>query len=295
LRRIATALLCVSALATASATGRPSPSAAGAHEDKQAKEATPVGEEFRQTYRLAPGARLEVRGVANGNFLILPSDGDSAEVHIVRTVRGAAGLACERLVVEQTGAGLTLRGDGGGACSGPTASLSQNVVLRVPRNVDVSLSDIQGPVILGEVEGRGPNFVKGPGGEKFAQPDARPYVVGRGFGGSVRINKIKGPVRLVQGAGDSEVSDVAGPLAVSVRGLGGKGLDVKGIGGIVELTLSEDLNAELEVKAIKGQVLKGTRDGGVEGTGRAELRERVGSGGATISVSRVEGDVLIRR
>lgn len=283
MRSFVTALLCATALATAPAD---------AHEDAHAKGATPVSEEFRQTYRLAPGARLEVKGVANGNFLILPADSDSAEVHIVRAARGSG---CERLVVEQTGAGLTLRGDGGSGCRGPLASLSQNVVLRVPRHADVTLSDIHGPVILGEVEGRGPNFVKGPDGQKVAQPEDRPYVVGRGFSGTVRINKIKGPVRFVQGSGDSEVSDIAGPLAVSVRGLGSRGLDVKGVGGIVELTLSEDLNAELEVKGIKGQVLKGTRDGVVEGTGRADLRERLGSGGASISVSRVGGDVLIRR
>jgi hypothetical protein len=290
------ALLCVSALATVAATRPPLPAAAVARAGVPAtEEATPVSEEFRQTFQLAPGARLEVRGVANGNFLILPADSDSAEVHIIRMARESAARPCERLVVEQTDAGLMLRGDGGSGCHGPLSSLSQNVVLRVPRHTDVTLSDIRGPVILGEVEGRGPNYAKGSDGQKVAQPADRPFVVGRGFSGAVRINKIKGPVRFVQGVGDSEVSDVAGPLAVSVRGLGGKGLEVRGVGGIVELTLSEDLNAELEVKGIKGQVIKGTRDGVFHGTGRAELRERVGSGGAPISVSHVEGDVLIRR
>jgi bifunctional DNA-binding transcriptional regulator/antitoxin component of YhaV-PrlF toxin-antitoxin module len=253
-----------------------------------------LSEEFRQTYRLAPGARLEVKRVANGSFVILPADGDSAEVRIIRSVRTGAGAACERLVVEQTGEGLALRGDGGAACRGPLAALRQSVVLRVPRHADVSLSDIHGAVILGEAEGRGPNYVKGPDGRKVEQPADRPYVIGRGFSGSVRINRIDGAVRFIQGAGDSEVSDVRGPLAVSVRGLGGKGLDVQRVGGTVELTLSDDINAELEVQSIKGQV-KYERGGVYETTGRSELRERLGNGGAQISVSRVEGNVLIRR
>ncbi|MDT5270422.1 MAG: hypothetical protein QOH49_2608 [Acidobacteriota bacterium] len=294
MRQLTTALLCLSALAPA-AVSRQRAAGGDAIANIYTKEAATVSEEFRQTYRLAPGAKLEVSGVANGAFLILPADGDAAEVHIVRSVRTGAGLACEKLVVEQTETVLSLRGNGGQGCRGPLAALSQNVVLRVPRHADVTLSDIHGPVILGEVEGRGPNFVKGPDGQKVAQPEDRPYVIGRGFGGSVRINKISGPVRFIQGTGDSEVSEISGPLAVSVRGLGGKGLDVRGIGGSVELTLSQDLNADLEVKGIKGQVRKSTLDGVVQGAGRADLRERIGVGGAPISISRVEGDVLIRR
>jgi hypothetical protein len=288
-------LFCLSALTTANASRTHSHTAAdSANDDTHTKGAAPVSEEFRQTYRLAPGARLEVKGVANGSFVILPNDGDSAEVRIIRSVRTGAGAACERLVVEQTGAGLSLRGDGGAACRGPLAALRQSVVLRVPRHADVTLSDIHGAVILGEAEGRGPNYVKGPDGRKVAQPVDRPYVVGRGFSGSVRINRIDGAVRFIQGAGDSEVSDVRGPLAVSVRGLGGKGLDVQGVGGTVELTLSDNLDADLEVQSIKGQVFKYARDG-VKTMGSAELRERLGNGGAQISVSRVEGNVLIRR
>jgi hypothetical protein len=252
-------------------------------------------EEFRRSYQFADGSHLEVSNVAVGSFLILPTDTDTAEVQITRSARDRADLACGALVVEHPPTRLVIRGSD--KCGSPRrdTTLTQNVILRIPRRSNVSLSDIHGPVILGEIEGRGPNFIKGPDGGRIPQPVDRPNVVGRGFSGAVRMRKIRGPIRFVQGAGNSEITDISGPLVVAVRGLGDKGLEVRNVGSIVEIILSDKLNATLRVYDIKGRVRTGNPEGTARRTGDINFGEQFGLGGASITVTNVDGDVVIRR
>jgi hypothetical protein len=273
----------------------PAPPGAGARKNPDMQKTEVENEEFRRTYQLAAGSCLEVSSIAVGSFLILPTDTDMAEVHITRSARDRADFACDKLVVEHTPTRLAIHD--AEKCRRPRrdTTLAQNVILRIPRGSDVSLSDIHGPIILGEIEGRGPNFIKGPDGSRIPQPVGRPAVVGRGFSGAVRMNKISGPIRFVQGAGDSEIADISGPLIVAVRALGDKGLEVKKVGGIVEIILSDKLNANLLVYDIKGQVLIGKPEGTPRHTGNSNFSEQVGQGGASISVRGIDGDVVIRR
>jgi hypothetical protein len=273
----------------------PPVSGGGVEARSSMKETATESEEIRRTYQLAAGSQLEVTRVAVGSFLILPTDTDLAEVHIVRSAKDRSELDCGKLVIEHSPTKLVLRGDEKSACPGRDITLRQDVTLRIPRRSGVCLVDIQGPIILGEIEGRGPNFIKGPDGRKIRQPADRPSVVGRGFSGDVRISGIRGPIRFLQGAGDSEISDISGPLVVSVRGLGARGLGVKNVGDNVEIVLSDGLNADLSVRGVKGQVLTGKPEGDARPTGRRDFNERAGAGGAPISLTGIVGDVVIRR
>jgi hypothetical protein len=290
--RILLAGFCVLALGVFRLFSAP---AGGAQKKNNMQKSELEREEFHQSYRLAAGSRLEVSGVALGSFLILPTDTDVAEVHITRSARDRAELACGKLVVNHSPAELAVKDDEKSSRPGQDSTLCQDVILKIPRGSDVSLNDIQGPVILGEIEGRGPNFIEGPKGEKIPQPVDRPSAVGRGFSGSVRMNKIRGPIRFVQGAGGSEIVDVSGPLVVAVRSLGSQGLDLKRVDDLVEIILSESLNAHLLVRDIKGQVLMGKPEGIAHDTGRRDFSEQIGAGGAPISVKDIGGDVIIRR
>src|SRR5262249_25604123 len=145
------AWFCVSAQCQAAAPGT------DAQKNPNMQKAELDSEEFRQTYQFAAGSRLEVSNVAIGSFLILPPDTVTAEVRIARRARNRAELAGGKLVVEHTPTRLVVRGDEKSGCPSQDTSLSQNVILKIPRESDVSLSDIHGPVVLGEIEGRGPN------------------------------------------------------------------------------------------------------------------------------------------
>src|SRR5689334_11466089 len=65
-------------------------------------------DEFNQSYTLAAGARVEVRGI-NGTVDIETANGSTAEVHIVRSARSRDDLNYHKIIVEQTANGLVVR------------------------------------------------------------------------------------------------------------------------------------------------------------------------------------------
>src|SRR5262245_3828806 len=70
----------------------------------------PERDEIRQSYELTPGARVEV-SVIYGPVDIETTDGNTAEVHIVRSARNRADLASRPIGIERTAAGLAVRGE----------------------------------------------------------------------------------------------------------------------------------------------------------------------------------------
>ena len=252
-------------------------------------------EEFRESYQLSPGAAVELENVPFGAVVVEPTDDAAVQVHMVRSARTREELACNRFVVEQTPDGLRLRSNENHDCRLQNVSVEQKVVLKVPRGLSVAVSTVSGPVRVGEFEGRGPNFVNGPGGEKIAQPADRPHVVGRGFDGTVSVRSISGPVTILQGGGRTSVSGVSGPVGITFRGRGVDGVRVSGVNGLVELRLTSELNADLLMRDIRGEV----RDLGagikLDNTEKGGFRSQLGAGGTPISISSVNGDVILRR
>lgn len=252
-------------------------------------------EEFRESYRLSPGASVELVNVPFGSVAIEPTDDEAVLVHMVRSARTRDELVCNRFVVEQTSGGLHLRSNENGDCRLENVSVQQNVLLRVPRSLNVLVSTVSGAVRLGELEGRGPNFVQGPSGEKIEQPADRPNVVGRGFNSTVSVRNISGPVSILQGGGQTSVSGVSGPVRITFRGQRADGVKVDGVSGSLELRLTRDLNAELLMRDIKGEVRNLGAGLKLDNTEKGGFRSRVGAGGAPISISSINGDVVLRR
>lgn len=252
-------------------------------------------EEFRESYRLAPGASVELVNVPFGSVAIEPTDDEAVLVHMVRSARTRDELICNRFVVEQTPGGLHLRSNENGNCQLQNVSIQQNVLLRVPRSLNVLVSTVSGAVRLGELEGRGPNFVRGPNGDKIAQPADRPNVIGRGFNGTVNVRNISGPVSIIQGGGQTSVSGVSGPISITFRSKKADEVKVDGVSGLLELRLTRDLNAELLMSDIHGQVRNLGAGLKLDSTEKGGFRSQLGAGGAPISISSINGDVVLRR
>jgi hypothetical protein len=253
-------------------------------------------EELHEHYQLSQDANVEVSNFPFGGIIIEPTDATTAEVHIVRTARTRDELACNRFVIEQTTTGgLRLRGNENGECRLQNTSIEQNVLLKIPRHANISASTISGPLRVGEAEGRGPNFVKGDDGQKVAQPADRPFITGKGFDGSVRVQSISGPVRILQGGGQTSVSGVSGPVSITFRNQSADGVKVNGVNGLVELRLTRDYNADLSMRDIRGDVRN--LDAGIklDATEKGGFRSQLGTGGAPISISSINGDVVLRR
>ena len=66
-------------------------------------------DEFKQTYQLPQGARVEISSI-RGSVKITNSDSATAEVRVIRTARNRADLEYHKIEVAQTGNTLVVRG-----------------------------------------------------------------------------------------------------------------------------------------------------------------------------------------
>jgi hypothetical protein len=232
-----------------------------------------VKDEFRQTYKLGPGARVEVSGI-NGTVEVKTADTSEADVQIVRSAQTQEDLAYSRIKVEHTPAGLTIKGErvdkdlsgklyrsifGGGR--GP---VRQRVVLLVPRQVELAASGVNGRVNIGEVDGE------------------------------VRVDGVNGRVNILQSLGATRISGVNGNIEATLAKLGERGVKVDGVNGNVQLRFRDAVNADVEVSGINGRVvakLPGLQPPSKDD--RHNYRAVIGTGGAPIRVSGMNGNLSL--
>jgi hypothetical protein len=226
----------------------------------------PEKDEFRQTYELGSGARVELRGI-NGGVEIETSSSSIAEVHILRSARNRDDLQYQKIIVEHQGNTLIVRGEKDhDGYRGRNREVRQRITLRVPRQIELLASGINGRVQAGEIDG------------------------------SVRLDGINGSVEVAQAAGYANVSGVNGRVVVTIARLGERGIDVNGINGGVEIRFNEEINADLEVSGCNGSVYADVPNVTMIGKiSRENFRARIGSGGARISVTGVNGRVRLSR
>lgn len=251
---IAVILIIAAAFVGRQMTGRDSVSGASGHE------------EFRQTYALDAGAAVEVRGI-NGSVEINTAETTSADVSIVRTAESADDLEGRRVQIEYSPSRLVIRGEDGRRnwwrrLWGGGGSVRQQVVLTVPRRIELETKGVNGPVKIGEVDG------------------------------AVSVGGVNGRVEVAQAAGRSEVKGVNGSVKLAVTRLGADGMDVKGVNGNVEVRLKENLNADISVKGLNGNFTLDVPNVTMqERENRSNMRARLGTGGSTINVTGVNGNV----
>ena len=225
----------------------------------------PERDTFDQSYQLAPGALVRVSGI-NGAVTIETSNTSTAEVHIVRSARTKEDLERNRVIVEQTASGLYIHGENNKDRWGERhgGDVRQRVSLRVPRQIDLQASGINGRVGVGEVDG------------------------------PVRLSGINGSANVAQARGYSEISGVNGTVTVTIAQLGERGITVSGVNGAVELRFAEALNADLHVNGINGSVSADVPNVTVQGRiNRSNFNAQIGAGGAPINVSGVNGNVRL--
>ena len=225
----------------------------------------PERDTFDQSYQLAPGALVHVTGI-NGSVTIETSNTSTAEVHIVRSARTKEDLDRNRVIVEQTASGLYIHGENNKDRWGERhgGDVRQRVSLRVPRQIDLQASGINGRVGVGEVDG------------------------------PVRLSGINGSADVAQARGYSDISGVNGRVTVTITQLGERGITVSGINGAVELRFAEALNADLHVNGINGAVSADVPNVTVQGRiNRSNFNAQIGTGGAPINVSGVNGNVRL--
>jgi DUF4097 and DUF4098 domain-containing protein YvlB len=224
-------------------------------------------DEIRQTLELSRGARVEVSGI-NGSVEIETTNGGAAEVHIVRSANDRADLEYHKIIVEHSPDSLVVRGekDRERNHAGRNRQVRQRVMMKVPRQIDLTTSGINGKVGVGSIDG------------------------------PVRLSGINGKVDVAQARGYSHISGINGRVSITITDLGERGIHVSGINGGVELQFAEELNADLDVSGVNGAVSPDVANVTIQGKlEKGNFRAKIGTGGSPISVSGVNGRVRLTR
>jgi hypothetical protein len=231
----------------------------------QSSSGAQVRDEIRKTVELSPGARVDVSGI-NGTVTIETSDTRTADIYIERTAETQEALSRRKVVISNTSDSLTIRGEKDGSFLGRMfgSNPKEKVTLRLPRQIALNTSGVNGAVKVGEIDG------------------------------PVDISGINGRVDVAQASGSANFSGINGQVSFALTGLGKDGIDISGINGNIELRLSESVNADLEAHGMNGVVTSELPNVVVDKTSRGNYSARIGSGGPSISASGINGNIRLK-
>jgi DUF4097 and DUF4098 domain-containing protein YvlB len=267
------------------------------------KESNNLGEqdEIRQTVKLAPGTRVEVSSI-RGSVEIETADIDSAEIHIVRSAQSRAELEQYKVSIENKQQGLIIRGEQrqGKSGSGFGPDVRHQVILRLPRRVDLSIQSIGGEVGIGDVGGQltvssisGSLNVGAVDGQVQVSGVSGAVTLGR-VNRQVEIKSVSGNVKIEQVLGALNVSGISGVLSAGISKLAQGGVQVNSVSGQVELRFRDELNAQLSTDNITGTVSIEVPNVNVQSrSGASAIRAMIGKGGPTISINGVSNGVRL--
>src|SRR5215213_11254330 len=192
-------------------------------------------DEINQTYQLAPGARVEVSSI-RGPVKIVNADTATAEVQIIRTARSRADLEYHKIEVEQAGNSLVVRGVQEPEERGRrNVQVNHQVILKLPRSIDLSVTSISGSVQTADVDGQ-LNVSSISGSARFGNVGGKLEVtsvsgsvdVGN-VGADARVNSVSGNVGLGQVNGSLKVVSVSGGVKAVLVSLSPQGIRINSV------------------------------------------------------------------
>ena len=222
-------------------------------------------DEVRESYKLSPGATVMINDIA-GPVEVETWDGDSAEVHIVRSARSREDLEHKKIVVEHTPTSLAIhteRRNGHGGWD--RIQVSQRVTLKLPSRVDLTVTDVAGRVRVGRIDG------------------------------SLQVNDVAGTLDVGPVNGAPRINDIAGAVTMTVGEIGGEGIHINDVAGSVELRVPNGTSADVEITDISGRISVDIPNVTVLGRIDPEsFRGRIGDGGPAITIRDIAGSVTVR-
>jgi len=227
-----------------------------------------TGDETRKSFDLKPGARLQVQGI-NGKVEIQTSDTNTAEVYVRRTADSPSSLSRREIIIEQTNDGLLVRSKQNHTGIWDHifgTEPKEEVTIKAPRAIALSLKGINGRVTTGEIDG--PLEAKG----------------------------INGRVELGAASEYAEISGINGGVVMGLKQLGERGARLSGINGGIELRLANGLNADFTSRGMNGNVRSEIPEVTVDKEDHgSRYSAHIGTGGAPITLSGINGNVRLTR
>jgi DUF4097 and DUF4098 domain-containing protein YvlB len=256
-------------------------------------------DETNETYRLAPGATVDVHSIS-GSVKVETASTDTAEVHIVRSARTREELECRPVRIEHADASLRIDGnDQRRRCQ--NARVRQEVTLRLPRRVELNVESVSGHVNAGDIEGSvlftsisGHATVGNVNGSVRFKSISGHATVGN-VSGPVQFNSISGHVDVASALDAASFNSISGHISINLARLGARGLRAQSISGSVDVGLSDDVNADLHVESISGDVIADGARITVTKLRENEFTGRVGAGGAPLEFFSISGNIRLHR
>lgn len=232
------------------------------------KNAADVRQEIRQSYELAPGARVELSGL-NGAVKIETSDSKTAEIYIERTASCQEAMDRRQVTIEADANNLRIRGgksdDAGFFSRFFGSSASERTTLKLPRQIALNAKGVNGSFITGDIDG------------------------------AVEVTGINGRVQVGKAVGTALFKGINGNMVVGLKSIGQEGVTLSGINGNIELQLGADVNADFDARGMNGRVISDLPDVQIDREKRGKFWARIGSGGAGITAKGINGNIRFTR
>jgi hypothetical protein len=227
--------------------------------------------EWRKTYELQPGGRIEIRNV-NGKIDVQPSAGNSVEVIAEKTAHGisveAAKEALASIEIQDTASATEIRivtkmsRAGGGFFGGGNQSVHYTV--KVPAAAEATFSTINGGVQVSGLKGR---------------------VTAEATNGGIKAIDISGPL---------DASTTNGGVEVDLAGVSDSGVKLGCVNGGIELKLPANARANISAHVANGGInASGLQMETIGEPSRRRLEARLNGGGPQIELSGTNGGITI--
>jgi hypothetical protein len=219
---------------------------------------------------LAATGSLHVDAQPNGGVQIAGWDqagvSGSARIQVQTDNEAEAREIASRITVDTTGA--TVKADGPRNRDG--RSWSASFVLSAPRQTDVTVEAVNGPISLSGLTGR------------------------------IRADTTNGPMSLTDLGGDVRARTTNGPLKILLIGTAwdGEGLDAETHNGPVNITVPEGYSAQLEASTVNGPLRSDipiTLQGDISHRRVRSINTAIGGGGARIHAVTTNGPLVIEQ
>jgi DUF4097 and DUF4098 domain-containing protein YvlB len=216
------------------------------------------------------GGPIHVDARPNGGVRITGSDRanlmGSARIQAQADTEAEAQAIAGQITINTSGG--TLRAEGPKQASG--RSWSTSFVLSVPRQSDLEIDCVNGPVAL------------------------------EGVSGQIRATTVNGPISLRELGGNVQARATNGPVTIVLAGNAwtGAGLDVETRNGPVKMQVPEGYSAQLDVATVNGPLHLGipvTVQGDLPVGRQRSLVAPIGAGGAPIRAHTTNGPLSIER
>ena len=229
------------------------------------KSSQDVRDEIRQSYELAPGARVDISGI-NGSVKIETSDTRTAEVYIERTASSDEALKRRQIKSEADANHLRINGettDHNFMAKLFGSKASERVTLKLPRQISLSGKGVNGPFVVGEIDGE------------------------------IEIGGINGKVHVANATGSATLKGINGNVVFAMKRIEADGITLSGINGNIELQLPADLNADFDASGMNGRVIADMPNVVIDKGKRGSYWARIGSGGRGITAKGINGNIRL--